>query len=539
LIFAAHKIGNGQALEVLRLVLLQQPMALLSELLTNFFVNDCVIDQIRIQPGFHLKNVLLLVLGQVLPTVTEVEAYRIAVALCAAAASGYQELQLRAFSSLTILIDRFRLESLSVQFSQLTEIALSLDLSVTGGFLSSCLKGGNLRVCLQPLLQVHNFTEEYFALTAKVIRGSADQRDCLAPFVDRLIPPFTSMLTKVIKTRQPLEFKSLYRDLPAAFVVIQKLSGRVEIPIGPLFSFLYVELRATSDPVTAEADIAGATAILDQYPDAVEQSLVLEFFSTAIRHSLISFPEVRSTAIALSLRVSRLPSLPESAWNSLLYAVVNIGITAETVARVVDHFPRDQISPHSPALALRALREIPAVRLLALLFRILAGKTNPAVLSSVVISWAEEAPGRSARAFRLLEAVDGVGPAVADFARKRLRRGGLEFAVRQLRRGDVKVAAKLADAAATEALTDETRARMWFGVLQILAERVGRPDVDAAVARVAFEIVGRGSADSETVAAAARAVQTWRHADESGCKSAWESLGDAEKERWMTALLTL
>jgi hypothetical protein len=525
LIFAAHKIGDGRALEALRLVLLQQPIGTISGLLTNVFLNDRLSDQIPIQPGFHLKNVLLLVLGQALPAVTEAEASPIAVALCSAAASGYEELQLRAFSLLKILIDRFTLESLGGQFSQLTEIALGLDLSVTGGFLSSCLRGGNLRACLQPLLQVRNLTEEYFALTAKVIRGSANQRDCLAPFVDRLFLPFATMLTKVIKTRQPLEFKGLYRDLPAAFVIIQKLSDRLEIPIAPLFSFLSVELRATSDPVIAEADIAGATAILDCYPDDVEQPLVLELFSAAITHPILYTAEFRAAVVALSLRVARLPSLEESAWDSLLYTIATIGISPGAVARVLDHFPRERLSPHGPALALRAIREISAVRPPASLFRVLSAKANPAVLSSVVIQWADEAPGRSARAFRLLEALDGASPGVAQFARRRLRQGGLEFAVRLLRRGNLKVAAKIADAALGQALVDGTGAGRWLGLGQMVAEKVKRPEVNA-VARAGLEIVARGGAGTETVAAAARALRAWRGTDEAGCRGAWEALGE-------------
>jgi hypothetical protein len=537
--FAALKIGDGRSLEALRQVLLQQPIGTLAALLTTAFLQDRASEQIPIEPGFHFKNVLLLVLGQRLPAVTEAEVYQIAVALCSAAASGYDELQLHAFSCLKVLIDRFRLESLGGQFAQLTEIALGLDLSITGGFLSACLKGGNLRSCIQPLLRVTNSTENYFALTAKVIRESADQRDCLAPFVDRLLSPFTAIIKQVMKTRQPLRFGGLYKDLPAAFVVLQKLSGRTEIPPPVLFSYFGVELSDASDPSVAEGDVAGANAVLDQYPDDVEIPLVLELFTTAVNHQLLSAPDVRAAVVALSLRISRISSLPDSAWDSLLYTVVNIGIHPETAARVIDRFPRAVISPHSPAIAARALREISAPRQLAALFRILVEKASAPVLASQIILWAEEAPSRSACSFRLLEAVGDSAAAVGEFARRRLRRGGLEFAVRKLRSGDVSVMAKVAEAAASSAVSDSPRAGLWLALLTELAEKVARPELEAAVARVALQIVARGNTTPEVTTEAARLVNAWQSSDKEACQSAWEALGEPDRERWMTALLNL
>jgi hypothetical protein len=201
MLLAVQRASDGRAIRALGEALVRLPIGEFVRVLISVFVRDKLGEHLPLAPCYQVKLTLLTALRQSILKVTGDAAPQVAVALCIAAASGYQDLQAIAFESLQVLIDQFKLDFLSQQFEQLVEIALTLDLSTTGGFLAKCMKAGTMEKCIQPLLNVRQLTPEYFAVTAKVIEMNSEKVEEVRGFLPILMSPLKLMVEKVLKNQ--------------------------------------------------------------------------------------------------------------------------------------------------------------------------------------------------------------------------------------------------------------------------------------------------------------------------------------------------
>jgi hypothetical protein len=535
LLIAVQLANDGRAIRSVGESIVRLPIGEFVGLFTSVFWNNRVSQDIPLEPSFQLKLTLLVALRQSIQKVTSDCAYHVAAGLCVAAASGYRDFQLIAFPCLKILIDRFKIEGLDAQFTQLTQIAMTLDMSVIGGFLSSCLKGPSLQSCLRPLLSVRDVTAEYLAISTTVIRMSSEKVEGLQGFVPILMGPLKKMVDEVMKNQNPAEFRCSIRIWSS----LSAVTGTSEIPVNLMLAFLCVELRNSAEPWVAQGDVAGDAAIVRHFPKQVDVELVVELFEAAVANV-----GVRDDLIDFSTQISKLPKLSENLWRLLFYSILNVGFTTGSIARMIDHFGPEFLGDYATELGQKILSGVDSEKEILALFQVLSGKLRHQsnLLMNVVVDWANERANRSGITFSVLDILAGKCDSfdyekVARFTAERIARGGLQFMYRLIQKDrGIQVAVRVARIAAFLSLNDQQRAPLWLNLIDALADRTSRAEVDEAAGRAAVQCLVANTQDRDVVFLAAKALARWRARAEDACRRFWEALAAPDREIVLKAM---
>jgi hypothetical protein len=549
LLLIVQKTEDPKAVSALCQILGRSSGSAFLGLFNSVFFERQLSSTLKIEPSVQIQGLLLRGLNQFLPQMGPNEAMPVAVAVCLAAASGYPSLQVLAFPILAQLIERFKLPSLAPQFSKLSEIALNIDLSITGGFLSSCLKGPNLSSCLRPLIECTNFTPAYFALTAKVIRTSRDNLPALKPFSNTVYPVFKKSVQAALTASNHDEVRGYYSDLLGAYIVLREVSHDDDIPLDALFSFFCVELRNTTEPWIAQADLNGAVAILELFPKKIEIPLIGECLETALYLSPMFLKEIATEISELSLQIARLDGLSDAIWDNLLYSVLNIGFKSETLARVLDHLSTDLVKERFMEFARVVLENGESDKEILSLFRILSSKISDRnlPLMNFVIQHNQNLPKRSSLTFKLLlifarNLTTFDAQMVSDFVTVRLRKGGMQFLLKLLKLNPshgLQVAVRgVLNQAAALALSDFRNASLYLRFLIACGETVKSAGFVGFLGKISLACLLGDQQNTDLLGVSLPVIRKWKAEDPEECKKYWEGLPESERHTIMTLLLT-
>ena len=550
LLLCLQKTEDARGINCVAALLTNIEMQRLLQFVNNVFMTNIISDNIPIEPCFEVKLAVMKALSTRCSAVSQQDAFSVALCCCSAASSGYKELQLLAFPCLQLLIHNYQLASLAPHFSALSEVALNLDLSVTGGFLASFISPSNIEICLASLLSTSNITNEYLIIAARVIKIAAEngKKDQLVPFVSSIYPRYEAMVKKSMESYGCEELRLFYRYLHAAFVILMSVSGTQPIPIEKLFAFYVVEMKSTPMSWVAQGDINGAAAVLEFFAGDVETAMISELLDVVISNASTTKTDAQEEIISLMSVASARDGLSEACWNNILSSVITIGLRGDTLARVLLHFDSQTLTSHLEELSMSLLNahDIDDERRIAL-FNILGSKVGDKKgnLINLVIDWANTGANRSTLAFKILNVVVAQSPAcdfdkLSDFVARRLRRGGIQFAgsllLNDLEKGvQVAVRGVLRECVAL-LLSDHENAELYISYLHLALDKAGSVKLTESLRKGLLKYVMPNQMCCGVLREVVALIREWKSEDCEALCSFYESLEDCDREKCMSIL---
>lgn len=512
-------------------------------ILDSVFMKNVIMNS---EPCYEVRLAVMKALSNRISCVSQTNAFPVALSCCAAASSGFKELQVLAFPCLQYLIDHYNLEALTPHFSALSEVALTLDLSVTGGFLAAFMSPANIDACLSSLLSATNFTNEYLAIAARVIKTAADsgKKTQLMPFVSTILPRYQVMVKQAMES-SACEENMCYKYMHAAFVVLMSLSGTKCIDPKSLFAFYAADIARRSQPWIIQGDLNGAAAVVEFFGDELEPVMVSELLDTAVSQA-----GARDEVVNFVAAVSKRESLTDHDWMSILYSIINIGFRADTLARSLTHFETSTIETHAEKFATAILENdtITDEQRLAL-FNLLGSKAEhkKGNMINCVLDWANSGENRSSLSFKVLSVITPGSEscdldALAVFVAKRLRRGGVQFAGALLMNDPLKgiqVAVRgVASACVNLLVNDQANSQLYLGYLSLCMDKISSSKFVESVRKGFLKHVIPNEACGAIIHDAVTIVRDWKEQDPDSLRSFYDSLGESEREKCVRILMS-
>lgn len=447
----ALQVKNDQHFaDCVSVILSKQELGFTISLMKSIFINN-KIGNVSCNPCSKILYAFIKYMNNSFAALNYINAFPVASSLCYAIAYNSKDILKDAFSLLTKLINKFKLNQLQPQFLAIANSAFELDLSISGGFLSSFITESNLAECFNSLAKCKKYPSTYFTIACRSL-SIARELKVTPDYVKQFAMFVAPMMTEIIKTAMSFIYKSgryneqaqfqsfvqtFYADLLSVYVFLCSLVPNL-IPIKALYSFFALELSSSSDSWKAIADLDGIITILHYFSKEIDTESLQSVLSTAIYNSPLMRGQSEKQIAEIAQHLSKRENLNASAWECLTYSVINIDFKAETAGRVLDHSESAYLEIHITDItrsifARYESKSINSEQALALSRILLAKipKLIPAFANSVV-EWSQHTANSSSLTFSLLslcvrKSNDLDYDRISGFCIDRIQRGGLQF----------------------------------------------------------------------------------------------------------------
>lgn len=536
------------------------------------------------------KFVVLQALASIFTTVTINEAPVIAVALIKAASSGLLELQNLAFPMLSGLLSRFRFENLKSQLAALMPIAFKLSFNVSGGFLVSFMNKENLKLCFESLAKCTNDgngtseTPEYAMMFTRALSICRDEYDKKVPdFVKQYSPVIKSKLEDVAKNALKKsdnlvsfagEYKAIWAELWQSLVYTDfALGKKPSFDSSFLLSFFIIQIKKSDiEAWVVRGLLYGAASVVQFFPpkDSENDKIGLRLIKEAVEAAISVLPimggqniiedplsqlcKYAARAVDEAEKEEDQEEVINSLWERIFYSILNTDFDPETAARCFDHFGSEKLEAYVYDITKNILSRIFAndhEKCIAL-FKVLLMKVSKGIDTIIdeIINWSQKTPQTSVFTFRLLallikkkisinseednELVNLNYDKIADFAVKRIRRGGINFIANILSfRKDVGVQLAIRGPAATAAAlvtNDPQNASVYIKFLMVCTEKIKNEKLSNIMLDMAMKSLTNANLSADLIKTCVQIFKIEQEENSEHFKKFWEAQDEGNRE---------